>query len=157
MFVFLVVFVFVILVDRRPSLFGFETGGFDFCLWLLLSKATVFAFLMGNGFGTLGTDLYFLCSYINGTPQNGKRTSSLWIWIWAIWETADTMVDTPLDFSTCLSQFVANSSIWLEIMIFIHILLLINRCFMRWLIYNRFPLTIMRSNIRKSRFALDSI
>lgn len=57
MFVFLVVFVFVILVDRRPSLFGFETGGFNFCLWLLLSKTAVFAFLMGNGFGTLGTDL----------------------------------------------------------------------------------------------------
>lgn len=59
MFVFLVVFVFVILVDRRPSLLGFETGGFDFCLWLLLSKATVFAFLMCDGFGTFGTDLYF--------------------------------------------------------------------------------------------------
>lgn len=63
MFVFLVVFVFVILVDRRPSLFGFETGGFDFCLWLLLSKAAIFAFLMGNGFGTLGTDLNLFCSY----------------------------------------------------------------------------------------------
>ena len=63
MFVFLVVFVFVILVDRRPSLFGFETGGFNFCLWLLLSKTAVFAFLMGDGFGTFGTDLDFLCSY----------------------------------------------------------------------------------------------
>ena len=63
MFVFLVVFVFVILVDRRPSLLGFETGGFDFCLWLLLSKAAVPAFLMGDGFGTFGTDLYFFCSY----------------------------------------------------------------------------------------------
>lgn len=84
MFVFLVVFVLVILVNRRPSLFGFETGGFDFCLWLLLSKAAVPAFLMGDGFGTFGTDLYFFCSCIIGTPQNGKRTSSLWVWIWAI-------------------------------------------------------------------------
>ena len=63
MFVFLVVFVFVILVNRRPSLFGFETGGFDFCLWLLLSKTAVFAFLVRDGFGTLGTDLYLVISY----------------------------------------------------------------------------------------------
>ena len=85
MFVFLVVFVFVILVDRRPSLFGFETGGFDFCLWLLLSKAAVFAFLMGDGFGTFGTDLDFLCSYKDLSICDVYRTSTRWIWIWAVW------------------------------------------------------------------------
>lgn len=100
MFVFLVVFVFVILVDRHPSLFGFETGGFDFCLWLLLSKAAVPAFLMGDGFGTFGTDLYFFCSYKDFTIYNGKCTSALRIWIWAIRETADTMLCTPSRFCT---------------------------------------------------------
>ena len=99
MFVFLVVFVFVILVDRRPSLFGFETGGFDFW-WLLLSKAAVFAFLMGDGFGTFGTDLDFLCSYPYYCVYNIKCTAPGRIWIWAVREASNTMLCTPSHFCT---------------------------------------------------------
>lgn len=100
MFVFLVVFVFVILVDRRPSLFGFETGGFNFCLWLLLSKTAVFAFLMGNGFGTLGTDLNLFCSNPYFTVCDAKCTSTSWVWVWTIRIAAYTMLTAPSCFCT---------------------------------------------------------